>query len=149
MLQFILILSKLEELRSIVCRQASQKLKTVILIAGFNDTKCNGNCPCRNFRCKNSFKSDVAPEHVRGERPARNHTQKSRNRRPRRTGERDDRIDVYPVCITRYCAHPWEIDTTFVAETRVPDVCLKIPAVSCVVTRASASAGKPWSNSMK
>ena len=39
---------------------------------------------------------------------------------------------------TRYCAHPPEIDTTIVPETRVPDVRLSIPAVSCVVTSASA-----------
>ena len=64
--------------------------------------------------------------------------QKSRNRRPRRTNARDDQKDVYSVCRTRYCAHPWEIDTTIVTETGVPDACLNIPAVSCVVTSASA-----------
>ena len=108
---------------------------------------CNGNCPCRSFRCKNSFKSDVALKDVKGERPAKQAYQKSRNRRPRRTSARDDRKDVYPVRRTRYCAHPWEIDTTLRAETSVPDACLKIPAVSCVVT--SASAGKPRSISTK
>ena len=50
---------------------------------------------------------------------------------------RDDRKDVYSVCRTRHCAHPWEIDTTIVTETSVPDACLNIPAVSCVVTSAS------------
>ena len=38
----------------------------------------------------------------------------------------------------QYCAHPREIDTTIVAETSVPDACLNILAVSCVVTSASA-----------
>ena len=56
-------------------------------------------------------------------------------------------IDVYPFCRTRYCAHPWEIDVTLVAETNVPDACLKIPAVSCVVN--SANAGKLRSISFK
>ena len=91
--------------------------------------------------------SEVAPKHVKGERPAKNRTTTSRGRRPRRTSARDDCIDVYPFCRTRYCAHPWEIDTTLVAETSVPDACLKIPAVSCVVT--SASAGNPRSISIK
>ena len=99
---------------------------------------CNGNCPCQNFWCKNSFKSDVALKHAQGERPARKAFQKSRNCRPRRTNARDDRKDVYSVCRTRYCAHPREIDTTIVTETSVPDACLNIPAVSCVVTSASA-----------
>ena len=73
--------------------------------------------------------------------------QKAEKRRPRRTSTRDDCIDVYFVCRTRYCAHPWEIDVALVAETSVPDARLRIPAVSCVVT--SASAGKPWSISIK
>ena len=72
----------------------------------FRVTECNGNCPCQNFRCKNSFKSDVALKHAQGERPARKAIQKIRNRRPRRTNARDDRKDVYFVCRTRYCAHP-------------------------------------------
>ena len=105
---------------------------------------CNGNCPCQNFRCKNSFKSDVALKHAQGERPARKAFQKIRNRRPRKTNARDDRKDVCSVCRTRYCAHPWEIDivtetiVTIVTETSVPDASLNIPAVSCVVTSASA-----------
>ena len=65
-------------------------------------------------------------------------SQKIRNCRPRRTNARDDRKDVYSVCETRHCAHPWEIDTTIVTETSVPDACLNFPAVSCVVTSASA-----------
>ena len=69
--------------------------------------------------------------------------QKSRKRRPRRTSTGDDCIDFYSICRTRYCAHPWEIDIALVAETTFPDACLKIPAVSCVVT--SATAGKPRS----
>ena len=91
----------------------------------------------RNF-VKNLFKSDVALKHAQGEVPARKASQKIRNCRPRRTNARDDRKDVYSVCKTRYCAHPWEIDTTIVTETSVPDDCLNIPAVSCVVTSASA-----------
>ena len=110
---------------------ASEEIKSLVM-------QCNGNCPCQNFRCKNSFKSDVALKHAQGERPARKAFQKSRNRRPRRTNARDDRKDVYSVCRTRYCAHPREIDTTIVTKTSVPDACLNIPAMSCVVTSASA-----------
>ena len=91
----------------------------------------------RNF-VKNSFKSDVALKHAQDEVPARKASPEIRNRRPRGASARDDRKDVYFVQKTRYCAHPWEIDTTIVPETRVPDVCLNIPAVSCVVTSASA-----------
>ena len=87
---------------------------------------------------KNSFKSDVALIHAQDEVPARKASRKIKNRRPRRVNARDDEKDVYFVCKTRYCAHPWEIDTTIVPETRVPDVRLSIPAVSCVVTSASA-----------
>ena len=87
---------------------------------------------------KNSFKSDVALKHAQDEVPAKKAPQKIRNRRPRRANARNDRKDVYFVYKTRYCAHPREIDTTVVPETRVPDVRLSIPAVSCVVTSASA-----------
>ena len=87
---------------------------------------------------KNSFKSDVALKHAQDEVPARKASQKIRKLRPRRANARDDRKDVYSVCKTRYCAHPWEIDTAIVTETRVPDVSLNFPAVSCVVTSASA-----------
>ena len=73
--------------------------------------------------------------------------QKAEKRRQRRASTRDDCIDVYSICRTRYCAHPLEIDIALVAETSIPDACLKIPAVSCVVT--SASAGKPRSISIK
>ena len=38
---------------------------------------CNGNCPCQNFRSKNSFKSDVALKHAPDERPVRKADQKS------------------------------------------------------------------------
>ena len=69
--------------------------------------------------------------------------QKSRKRRLRRTSTRDGCIDVYSICRTRYCAHLWEINVALVAETSVPDVRRRIPAVACVVT--SASAGKPRS----
>ena len=75
----------------------------------------------------------MALKHAQGERPARKASQKIGNRRPRKANARDDQKDVYFVCKTRYCAHPWEIDTTIVPETRVPDVRLIIPAVSCVV----------------
>ena len=40
-------------------------------------SKCNGNCPCQNFRSKNSFKSDVALKHAPDERPVRKADQKS------------------------------------------------------------------------
>ena len=101
------------------------------------------------FDAKIRSRSDVPPKHVKGERPVRNRTAKSRKRRPQKKGTstRDDCIDVYSFCRTRYCAHPWEIDIALVAETRISDACLKIPAVSCVVT--SASAGKPRSISIK
>ena len=66
---------------------------------------------------------------------------------PRRTSARDDCIDVYSICRTRYCAHIWEINVAFVAESSVPYACLRIPMVSCVVT--SASAGKPRSISIE
>ena len=105
---------------------------------GEHSVYCNGNCPCQNFRCKISFKSDMALKHAQCERITRKASQKSRNHRPRRTNARDDRKDVYSVCRTRYCANPWEIDTTIVTKTSVPDACLNIPAVSCVVTSASA-----------
>ena len=101
----------------------------------------------RNF-VKNSFKSDVALKHAQGERPERKAYQKSRNRRPRRSNARDDQKDVYSVCRTRYCAHPREIDTTIVAETSVPDACLNILAVSCVVTSASAGSRGQFSLKM-
>ena len=91
----------------------------------------------RNF-VKNSLKSDAALKHAQDEVPAKKASQKIRNRRPRIARARDDRKDVYFVCKTRYCAHPWEIDSTILPETRVPDVRLNIPAVSCVVTSASA-----------
>ena len=90
------------------------------------------------FDAKIRSKSDVALKHAQGERPARKASQKSRNCRPRKTNARDDQKDVYSVCRTRYCAHPWEIDTTIVTKTSVPDACMNIPAVSCVVTSASA-----------
>ena len=99
------------------------------------------------FDAKIRSRSDVAPKHVKSERPVRNRTAKSRRRRPRRTSTRDDCIDVYSICRTRYCAHPWEINVALVTDTSVPDVRLSIPAVSCVVT--SASAGKPRSISIK
>ena len=99
------------------------------------------------FDAKIRSRSDVAPKHVKGERPVRNRTAKSRRRRPRRTSTRDDCIDVYSICRPRYCAHPREINVAFVAETSVPNACLRIPTVSCVVT--SASAGKPRSISIK
>ena len=38
---------------------------------------CNGNCPCQNFRSKNSFKSDVALKHAPDERPVKKADQKS------------------------------------------------------------------------
>ena len=38
---------------------------------------CNGNCPCQNFRSKNSFKSDVALKHAPDERPVKKAYQKS------------------------------------------------------------------------
>ena len=99
------------------------------------------------FDAKIRSKSDVAPKHVKGERPVKNRTAKSRKRRPRRRSTRDDCIDVYSICRTRYCAHPWEVNVALVAETSVPDALLRIPAVSCVVT--SASAGKPRSISIR
>ena len=40
-------------------------------------TYCNGNCPCQNFRSKNSFKSDVALKHAPDERPVKKADQKS------------------------------------------------------------------------
>ena len=55
--------------------------------------------------------------------------QKAEERRPRRTSTRDDCIDVYSICRTRYCAHPWAIDIALVAETSIPDACLKIPVL--------------------
>ena len=42
-----------------------------------NKKYCNGNCPCQNFRSKNSFKSDVALKHAPDERPVRKADQKS------------------------------------------------------------------------
>ena len=48
--------------------------------------------------------------------------------------EENDKKDVLFVQKTR----SQEIDTTLVPETRVPDVCLSILAVACVVTSASA-----------
>ena len=39
--------------------------------------ECNGNCPCQNFRSKNSFKSDVALKHAPDERPVKKADQKS------------------------------------------------------------------------
>ena len=86
------------------------------------------------FDAKMRSRSDVAPKHDKGERSVRNRTAKNRKCRPRRTSTRDDCIDVYSICRTRYCAHPWEIDVALVAETSAPDACLRIPAVSCVVT---------------
>ena len=90
------------------------------------------------FDAKIRSRSDVAPKHVKGERPVRNRTAKSRRRRPRGTSTRDDCIVVYSICRTRYCAHPWEINVALVAETSVPNACLRIPTVSCVVTSALA-----------
>ena len=66
------------------------------------------------------------------------HPRKIRNRRPRRANARNDQKRRTFRPKTRYCAHPQEVDTTIVPETRVPDVRLSIPAVSCVVTSASA-----------
>ena len=40
-------------------------------------THCNGNCPCQNFRSKNSFKPDVALKHAPDERPVKKADQKS------------------------------------------------------------------------
>ena len=95
------------------------------------------------FDAKIRSKSDVVLEHVKGERPAKKHTAKIRNRRPRRTSTGDDGRDVLSVFRTRYSAHLQEIVITTVVKTSVPDVRLSIPAVSCVVT--SANAGKPRS----
>ena len=55
----------------------------------FFPKKCNGNCPCQNFRSKNSFKSDVALKHAPDERPVKKADQKSEIApRERRRGEK-------------------------------------------------------------
>ena len=86
----------------------------------------------RNF-AKNSFKSDVALKHAQDEVPARKAPQKSRERKQ----ENDKKRRTYCPKNTVLCSSQ-EIDTTIVPETRVPDVCLSILAVSCVVTSVSA-----------
>ena len=64
--------------------------------------------------------------------------QKIRNRRPRRANARKrPKRRTFRPKNTVLCPSQ-EIDTTIVPETRVPDVRLSIPAVSCVVTSASA-----------
>ena len=91
----------------------------------------------RNF-AKNSFKSDVALKHAQDEVPARKAPQKRRNRRPRRAnGRKRQKRRTFRPKNTVLCSSQ-EIDTTIVPETRVPDVCLSILAVSCVVTSVSA-----------
>ena len=67
------------------------------------------------------------------------HTRRAEDAAREERTQETTKKDVYSVCRTRYCAHPREIDTTIVAETSVPDACLSILAVSCVV--ASASVG--------
>ena len=91
----------------------------------------------RNF-AKNSFKSDVALKHAQDEVPARKAPQKSRNRRPRRAnGRKRQKRRTFRPKNTVLCSSQ-EIDSTIVPETRVPDVCLSILVVSCVVTSVSA-----------
>ena len=91
----------------------------------------------RNF-AKNSFKSDVALKHAQDEVPARKSTPENQKLPPAR-GERKKRPKrrIFRLKNT-VLSHPQEIDTTIVPETRVPNVRLSIPAVSCVVTSASA-----------
>ena len=69
---------------------------------------CNGNCPCQNFRSKNSFKSDVALKHAPDERPVRKADQKSeiapardeeKRRRRNRSLEHGD-VPIFGVCTT-------------------------------------------------
>ena len=92
----------------------------------------------RNF-AKNSFKSDVALKHAQDEVPARKAPKKAEiAAREERTEENDKKRRTFCQKNTVLCSSQ-EIDTTtIVPETRVPDVCLSILAVSCVVTSVSA-----------
>ena len=69
---------------------------------------CNGNCPCQNFRSKNSFKSDVALKHAPDERPVKKADQKSeiaparddeKRRRRKQSLEHGD-VPIFGVCTT-------------------------------------------------
>ena len=102
---------------------------------------CNGNCPCQNFRSKNSFKSDVALKHASDERPVKKADQKSEiaparedeKRRRRKQSLEHGEVPIFGLWRLHYIGN----------RNRCSRCSPEDPAASCAVT--SASAGKPWS----
>ena len=106
-----------------------------------NRMLCNGNCPCQNFRSKNSFKSDVALKHAPDERPVKKADQKSEiaparddeERRRRKLSLEHGEVPIFGLWHLHYIGN----------RNRCSRCSPEDPAASCAVT--SASAGKPWS----
>ena len=110
---------------------------------------CNGKLWYSNIhRCCNSTCSEILPK-IRSNLtwhsnmlkmkylPKKHRRKAEIAAREERTQENDEKRRTFRPKNTVLCSSQ-EIDTTIVPETRVPDVCLSILAVSCVVTSVSA-----------
>ena len=95
----------------------------------------------KNFRSKNSFKSDVALKHAPDERPVKKADQKSeiaparedKKRRRKKQSLEHGEVPIFGLWRLHYIGN----------RNRCSRCSPEDPAASCAVT--SASAGKPWS----